>query len=242
MKKHLALIVATFCIAILVIRVEAQQQASKEISRISEYGSAERITNLDDLKKELKRYQACTCKCGCYSKDIDHQAAVAVDFLRTRAAHRLTGEKLALVLDIDETTLTNYEQMLKADFAYDKAANNAWIESAKAPAIPGTLRIFQEAKRQGVSVFFLTGRPEAQRSATEANLHSQGFSDWQELIMRPPAQASATALAFKSAARGTIQREGFKIVLNVGDQWSDLRGEPQAEFSVKYPDPYYFIQ
>ena len=35
---------------------------------------------------------------------------------------------------------------------------------------------------------------------------------------------------------------GYRIVLNVGDQWSDLRGKPEAEYSVKYPDPYYFIK
>ncbi|MGA2168667.1 MAG: hypothetical protein ABSG62_10675 [Terracidiphilus sp.] len=28
---------------------------------------------------------------------------------------------------------------------------------------------------------------------------------------------------------------------NPGDQWSDLKGKPEAEFSVKYPDPYYYI-
>jgi hypothetical protein len=30
--------------------------------------------------------------------------------------------------------------------------------------------------------------------------------------------------------------------LNVGDQWSDLKGTPEAEYSVKYPDPYYFLK
>jgi hypothetical protein len=28
---------------------------------------------------------------------------------------------------------------------------------------------------------------------------------------------------------------------NPGDQWSDLKGKPEAEFSVKYPDPCYYI-
>jgi len=42
-------------------------------------------------------------------------------------------------------------------------------------------------------------------------------------------------------ARAAIESEGFRIVLNVGDQWSDLRGNPEAEYSVKYPDPYYFL-
>jgi len=35
--------------------------------------------------------------------------------------------------------------------------------------------------------------------------------------------------------------KGYTLALNVGDQWSDLKGKPGAEFSVKYPDPYYFI-
>jgi predicted secreted acid phosphatase len=59
--------------------------------------------------------------------------------------------------------------------------------------------------------------------------------------MRSAAQYSLTALEYKSAARGTVVAKGYKIVLNVGDQWSDLGGEPEAELSVKYPDPFYFL-
>ncbi len=91
-------------------------------------------------------------------------------------------------------------------------------------------------------MFFLTGRPEQQRAVTEQNLHSQGFQNWQQLILRSAAEASATAQVYKSAQRAAIAAQGYRIVLNVGDQWSDLKGTPEAEFSVKYPDPYYFIQ
>ncbi len=42
-------------------------------------------------------------------------------------------------------------------------------------------------------------------------------------------------------ARGQIAGAGYTLALNVGDQWSDLKGKPEAEYSVKYPDPYYFI-
>jgi predicted secreted acid phosphatase len=91
-------------------------------------------------------------------------------------------------------------------------------------------------------VFFLTGRGEAERAATEQNLRGQGFEGWQELILRKAGQRSSTALEFKSAERARIVAQGYRIVLNVGDQWSDLRGTPEAEYSVKYPDPYYFIK
>lgn len=203
--------------------------------------AAERIPNLDSLKKELRQYHDCTCTCGCYAHDLDAQADRAIAFLRQRAAHRQPQEKLALILDIDETTLSNYQEMNSADFAYNPAAFNAWVESADAPAIPGTLRLYKEAQRLGVSILFITGRSESQRTATERNLRAQGLDHWQELIMRRADEESETASKYKQAARAVLAAKGYTLVLNIGDQWSDLKGKPEAEYSVKYPDPYYFI-
>ena len=92
-----------------------------------------------------------------------------------------------------------------------------------------------------MSVFFITGRPESQRAVTERNLAEQGYANWQKLILRPASAASETTTAYKSSMRALIVEDGYKIVLNVGDQWSDLKGAPTAEYSVKYPDPFYLI-
>ncbi len=198
------------------------------------------LHKVNTLKWELRQYHACTCTCGCYSKDMDLEANRAFDFLEARALRR-DNQKLALVLDIDETTLSNWNEMSSANFEFDSKTFDAWVESAQAPAIQGTLRIYSAAQRLGVRVFFLTGRPEAERASTESNLRLQGFGTWQQLILRKPEQARMTALAYKSRERAKIAAAGYRIILNVGDQWSDLRGEPQAELSVKYPDPFYFI-
>ncbi|MFP5230115.1 MAG: HAD family acid phosphatase [Acidobacteriota bacterium] len=201
----------------------------------------EQIENLDALKREVRRYHDCTCTCGCYAKDLDTQADRAIAYLQRRTAHRGSREKLALVLDIDETTLSNWEEMSTAGFAYDKKGFDTWVDSAAAPAIPATLRLYREAERLEVHVFFLTGRSETQRAVTERNLRSRGFAAWDGLILRSPEEAALTAQAYKTAERVALVAKGYDIVLNVGDQWSDLRGKAQAEYSVKYPDPYYFI-
>jgi acid phosphatase len=247
LKNLLALISILAGVVLAPINLNAQQTtpaqkpaAAHSSPRFSSTAPGESIPNLDTLKDRLKQYH--DCKRGCYASDLDMQAGRAIAYLHQRAAHRRPDEKLALVFDIDETTLSNYEEMLKTGFAYNGDVFNAWVQQASAPAIPGTLRIFKEAQRLGVAVFFLTGRPEKQRSATEQNLHSQGFDNWQQLIMRAPGQGSSSALEYKSAARAGIVDQGFRLVLNVGDQWSDLHGNPEAEFSVKYPDPYYFIK
>jgi acid phosphatase len=215
------------------------QQAQRPAFSVD--AAAERIPNLDTLKKELRQYHDCTCTCGCWAHDIDKQADRAIAYLRQRAAHRRPKEKLALILDIDETALSNYQEEVGADFAYNATVFDAWIEKAQAPAIPGTLRLYKEAQRLGVSIFVITGRTESQRAATERNLREQGFDGWQQLAMRPDAHGPETIGAFKAIVRGQIAAAGYTLALNVGDQWSDLKGKPEAEFSVKYPDPYYFI-
>ncbi len=240
-KKQLVIFAAAFGLSLAPVSLVAQQPAAQPASRVSIYAPAERIPNLDALKAQLKQYHECTCKCGCYAKDQDHQADRAIAFLRIRAANRRPQEKLALVLDIDETALSNYEEMVKAGFAYDSAVFDAWIVTAKAPAIPGTLRLYTEAQKLGVSVFFITGRSDAEREATERNLSEQGFQNWQQLILRSPAQTTEPMSVFKSGARAEVAAQGYNIVLNVGDQWSDDKGKPQAEFFVKYPNPYYII-
>ena len=253
MKKHYALLAAILAIASATFQANAQQSGAQQSSAqqsgaprpaqpaFSVNAPAERILNLDVLKKELKQYHDCTCRCGCYAHDLDIQADRAIAFLRRRAAHRSPEQKLALILDIDETSLSNYPELLKADFAYDSKAFDAWVQGAQAPAIPGTVRLYKEAQRLGVSVFFITGRSEPERDATERNLRAQGFQNWQQLTMRPEEHGSQTIGAFKAIVRAQIAAQGYKIVLNAGDQWSDLRGNPEAEYSVKYPDPYYFI-
>jgi len=239
-------------LAIGLTSLPAQQPAHV----ISSNAAAERIPNLGMLKTEVKQYHDCTCKCGCYAHDLDAQADRAIEFLHRLAARRRPHEKLALILDIDDTTLSTYPQMVGADFGYDPASYDQWLATAQAPAIPGTLRIYKEAQRLGLSVFFITGRKEAVRAATERNLRAQGFDNWNLLVMLPAdrdsgkqgsgkqgsaKQGPQTIGAFKAVARRQIAAAGYTLALNVGDQWSDLKGQPEAEYSVKYPDPFYFI-
>jgi len=233
---------AILTISLVLAAASASTTAQQTLQRaFSEDAAAERIPNLDKLKAEVKQYHDCTCKCGCYTHDIDVQADRAIAFLRQRAAHRRAGEKLAMILDIDETTLSNYQEEIQADFGFVKKNFDAWAMTAQATAIPGTLRLYKEAQRLGVSIFFISGRPNDEQSATEHNLRAQGFDGWQGLALRPANHGMQSTIEFKSGERAKIAGVGYTLALNVGDQWSDLRGKPQAEFSVKYPDPYYFI-
>jgi acid phosphatase len=197
--------------------------------------------NLGLLKDELKKYHACTCTCGCYETSLAHQDAIAIADLERAVRRAPRSEKLALVLDIDETSLTNYPEMAAEDFGFVAKDWNKWAEEAKAPAIPGTLKLEEKAEQLGVAVFFITGRDYKLRGATEKNLREAGYRNWSGLTLRSKDEVHEATIPYKSAARERIVQAGYRIVLNVGDQWSDLKGSPQAEYSVKLPNPYYYI-
>lgn len=242
MKSSLRYWIALMMASCAGAAVYAQQgPAAKPLGEFTESASAEKLPNLDWFKHELRQYHACTCTCGCYTKDFDEQAARAQAFLAQRVALRRPGEKLAIVLDIDETTLSNWPEMSQQDFAFNSAAFDQWAQQAKATALAGTLQLYAQAQKLGVSIFFITGRPEGERAATERNLREQGFDHWQGLTLRAAGQEKTPTVEYKSAARKAVVAQGYTLIINAGDQWSDLRGAPEAELSVKYPNPFYFI-
>jgi predicted secreted acid phosphatase len=59
--------------------------------------------------------------------------------------------------------------------------------------------------------------------------------------MRGPHPFGQTTREYKSGERRKIVEAGYRIILNVGDQMSDLTGSPRAELSVKLPNPFYYI-
>ncbi len=49
-----------------------------------------------------------------------------------------------------------------------------------------------------------------------------------------------SAATFKAPARKKLEDEGYKILVNIGDQESDLNGG-FAENALKLPNPFYYI-
>jgi acid phosphatase len=204
--------------------------------------AAEPMENFGVARYRLEDYGDCAGGGGCYWADVDAQAKRAEVALDGLVAGRKAGERLALVLDIDETSLSNYCEMKREDYGYISPMFNAWEVSSDADmALQGTLRLFSHARAAGVEVFFITGRPGEQKAATAKNLEAAGYKGWKALSLREGPQKTMTTVEYKSQERKKIVDAGYRIVMNVGDQWSDLNGEPRAEISVKLPNPFYYL-
>jgi hypothetical protein len=179
---------------------------------------------------------------GLYARDLKRVASRAKGYLRNRvrAMHRRAA-KPAMVLDIDETSVSNYRCLARTDFENAVAANFACIAANTEPAIKPTLDLYRFARRKHVAVFFITGRPESvpqAREQTATNLRTAGYTKWKQLILAP--DLDVDTIKYKSGQRARIENQGWHIILNVGDQESDLKGG-HADRAFKLPNPYYFI-
>jgi predicted secreted acid phosphatase len=192
--------------------------------------------NLADTIDRLVRYH----DFGQYDYQIRQVANSARDYLDARVKVKRPDEKLAAVFDIDETALSNWQTMFDCGFCSYPAQLKLYPPPAHDPAIVPVLELFKFAKEKGVAVFFVTGRQEKQRAATERNLTEVGYSDWDGLMMQPDGNKEAASV-FKPRNRQQIVAKGYTIVLNIGDQASDLAG-CCAERAFKAPNPFYLIK
>jgi predicted secreted acid phosphatase len=191
-------------------------------------------------------------RCHFYDQDVAAALQNARSWVDWRAAY---VHHPALVLDIDETSLTNWKQMYQDKFVYiakgpcsfrpgATCSQEAWEQIARAPALTPTRDLFYAAGTDHVTVFFVTGRKEnpVERIATVRNLHRAGYARWKQLFMRTKRfnNPSESVSVFKTWARSQITAQGYTIIANVGDQWSDLDGG-YSEHTFKVSNPFYYI-
>jgi predicted secreted acid phosphatase len=205
---------------------------------------ASQPANVGDAKIAAQAYH----DSGDYDRDLAWVAAQARSWV---ASHAAGVRQPALVLDIDETALSNWEIIKRDDFGRpiegpcDLAREGpcgwaAWDQLGRDPAIMPTLDIFRQARASNVAVFFITGRPENQRAATERNLVAAGYGGYSKLYMVPNGAHFASAVDFKTPVRSEIEQAGYTIIANVGDQPSDLLGG-HAQRKFLLPDPFYRV-
>lgn len=161
------------------------------------------------------------------------------------------GKKPAIVLDVDDTSLLTYNYELEVGFNYTPASNQAYLDNKNMGPVFGMDSLANWAAAKGYTVFWITGRPEAQRADTVRNLTAAGYlpaADTAHLYLKnsaaPPSYlpcgSTCTTIEYKSGTRAHIESLGYDIVGNFGDQYSDLSGG-SADRSFKLPNPMYYL-
>lgn len=140
----------------------------------------------------------------------------ALPYIQSRAATG-SGEKQAIVLDVDNTTL-------ETDFGFQFPQ----------PANRPVLKVAQYAQDHGVALIFVTARPGLLHWPTSYNLEHDGYRVT-DLRVRGLVDLFKDVAAYKTAQRADIERQGYTIIANIGNSASDLSGG-HAERTFKLPD------
>jgi predicted secreted acid phosphatase len=165
------------------------------------------------------------------------------------------AEKRAIVFDADDTTLWTYDMEDNLmHFNFDPALQATWVFGKLFPATPGMVDFVDAVEAKGYAIFGITGRRFAQEAATVENLEEVGYTQfdadnfytkWDGADANKPSYvtcvAACTTVEYKANTRKHIEQDlGYDIVLNVGDQWSDLQGG-YADQALKLPNPTYYL-
>ncbi|CDZ76986.1 plant acid phosphatase [Legionella massiliensis] len=197
-------------------------------------------SNLGLLKNDIKTYH----DSGLYEKELTKAILNAQNYILKQAKLNercyKDCKKLAIVLDIDETSLSNYDKMVKRDFVANKEQLHKEMLAANSPVISPMLKLYTDAREQGIQVFFVTGRPQSELKATETNLLRAGYKGWAGLYLRPNNYKQPSIVPFKSQARKLISEQGYTILASIGDQYSDIKGG-YCQKGFKLPNPYYYL-
>ncbi|AGB25309.1 putative secreted acid phosphatase [Mycobacterium sp. JS623] len=199
--------------------------------------------NIGDLKFTATDYY----NSGAYLTDLQIATAPAISWINDEAPR---VDRPAVVFDIDETALSNWEGLKANDFGRfngpcDRLPQGpcgliAWDQRAQSTVIQPTMDVFRTVRDRGAAIFFITGRDETQRTATERNLQAVGYTGYTQLIMEPAGAHYVSAADFKAPQREKIEQQGYTIIANLGDQPSDLAGG-FSEQTYLLPNPFYRI-
>ena len=234
--------------------------------------TADQVTNLDVLRQQIRNYYGDPLGTGTfaangnYAKEATKVAREGAQWLKAKEP---TGHQMkAIVLDVDDTTLTTWNYELVSNWAYNPTTNATYVNGQLFPATPGMVDMVTQAAHEGYAVFWITGRPVTQAAATLGNLGTDGIGvdagypapttlpDGSSGLFTKPAVASypdylkaacandpngaCTTIHYKSATRAYIESLGYDIVASFGDQYSDLTGG-FADRTFKMPHPNYYL-
>jgi hypothetical protein len=231
--------------------------------------SASQIQNIDQVKTAIKGYYGDTIDpqrvnpidgtpihtfspTGNYAAEMGGIVTDAEKYLkkpRAKGDYPVSKGHKAVLFDVDDTLLNTYSYEIYSNFVYNPTSNAAFVNSLTFRAVPHMVALEQYAQSKGYTVFFLTGRPETQRTGTVANLVNEGYTvqsanlylkDYTVDTWLSSCAPACTTIQYKSLTRAHIESMGYNIVANFGDQFSDLTGG-FADKTFKLPNPMYFL-
>lgn len=131
------------------------------------------------------------------------------------------GKKKAVVVDLDETMLDNSAYagwQVKHNKPFDGADWTRWVDARQSAAVPGAVAFNNYVNSHGGKVFYVTNRKDStEKAGTVDDMKRLGFNGVEDSAFYLKKDKSAKAARFAE-----IEKQGYQIVLYVGDNLDDF--------------------
>ena len=100
---------------------------------------------------------------------------------------------------------------------------------------------YDKAKQKGFKIFLISNRDASLYGPTKQNLETQGYTGYEQIIIRKDGTPKVSSRIFKEQERENLINQGYDIVATIGDQESDILGE-HTGIKIKIPNYLYLVK
>ncbi|MEW5980062.1 MAG: HAD family acid phosphatase [Acidobacteriota bacterium] len=156
------------------------------------------------------------------------------------------GLPLAVVADLDETILDNSgyqtELCLKGE-GYSETTWRKWVvrNMADLRLVPGAKRFIEETERLGVTLVYISNRPQAEYEATRRALEHLGIDTAgmnregpSRLWLQEEKPSSGQEPPSSKSKRRRQVAETYHVIAYIGDNLNDFPGETESTLPSRY--------
>lgn len=191
----------------------------------------------------------CTAKDVSYSKEylaryyesgqfeFECQSVVdnAIEYLQSNG--KTLSAKKTVIFDIEDTVLLSFKYCQSINFCkhcYD-LNYDSWVCNANWPTIQPIKEFYDFLIINDYKIIFLSDRLEDKTDHTLQNLSALGYSQFEQLILKPSSMKDMPSYQYKSFMRRKLADQGYLIVACVGDQDGDFE-DGSFGYKIKIPN------
>jgi len=188
--------------------------------------------NLDVFKQELQLY----VNSGDYYEELLDEISICYSIIDNQFKY---GD--VIVFDMDETLISELSLMQSWDWGWNDFIIEKALNTINFPSLKPVLDFYTYCQNRDIPCYIITSRREKYRDSTVQCLSFAGYNNY-KLILRQNKENDIykTIQEFKIAQRKYIYSDNKRILINIGDQQTDLNGG-YSENIIKLSNPFYLI-
>jgi predicted secreted acid phosphatase len=146
---------------------------------------------------------------------------------------------VSVVIDIDETMISLQRTINKFDDGWFDESLAEIMVTTNYPAFPCVIDFVNLCMARNIKVYVLSSRRKKYTQYAKELLANAGYAQYTDLLLRDD-DDHGTIQNYKIMQRKALVEKGEHILINIGDQDSDLVGG-YADHEKKFPNDWYEI-